>query len=164
MTASANSLFTIARRASHALQSKPQYAIYSFISAEKNALDEDMTKTAKLAFSVLLMFMVMYTTYRMDARLGYFEKSSEARAVWDKGYAYCEACAKKGEILYRAPMGINALAAGRYLYDNGHEMAIHQRFLDEYNLSTVRCCFQKRGKYHASVGRFVLVFPSLYRQ
>lgn len=125
----------------------PPVVIYSFISAEKNALDEDMTKTAKLAFSVLLMFMVMYTTYRMDARLGYFEKSSEARAVWDKGYAYCEACAKKGEILYRAPMGINALAAGRYLYDNGHEMAIHQRFLDEYNnTATYQWLFPYAGR------------------
>ncbi|MBO5552302.1 MAG: hypothetical protein J5966_10130 [Lachnospiraceae bacterium] len=125
----------------------PPVVIYSFISAEKNALDENSGRYLRLAFTVLLMFMVMYTTYRMDARLSYFRKSGEAKAVWDKGYAYCETYAKSGEILYRAPLGIKALEDGRYLYDNGHEMAIHQRFLDEYNRTvTYQKLFPYAGK------------------
>ncbi len=111
----------------------PAVVIYSFISIEKDVLDEGMKRIYKAAYILLMLFMVMYTTYRMDSRLPYFEKDDTVLAEWDKAYRYCDAYASSGEILYRAPLGINALAEGRYLYDNGHEMAIHQRFLDEYN-------------------------------
>ncbi|MBR1524943.1 MAG: hypothetical protein IJ641_10880 [Lachnospiraceae bacterium] len=111
----------------------PSVVIYSFISAERDALDDEIHRYFRWAYFALLMFMVMYTTYRVDSRLPYYEKSDEAMAVWEKAYNYCDAYAESGELLYRAPLGINALASGRYLYDNGHEMAIHQKFLDEYN-------------------------------
>lgn len=113
----------------------PPVVIYAFISTEKDVLNERMKKGFSRVYFILLIFMVMYTTYKTDSRLPYFEKSDEAMADWEKAYGYCDAYAASGEILYRAPLGINALANGRYLYDNGHEMAIHQRFLDEYNES-----------------------------
>ena len=111
----------------------PSVVIYSFISIEKDVLDESIIKYFRWAYMILMFLMVMYTTYRVDLRLPYYEKSSEAMSEWDKAYRYCDAYAAAGDILYRAPLGINALANGRYLYDNGHEMAIHQEFLDEYN-------------------------------
>ena len=78
----------------------------------------------------------MYTTYKMDSRLPYFEKSNEALSEWEKAYRYCDSYASEGEILYRAPLGINALSNGRYLYDNGHEMAINEEFYEEYKRSS----------------------------
>lgn len=111
----------------------PAVVIYAFISMEKEVLDKDLQTSLKWAYMMLMILMVMYTTYRVDSRLAYFEKSEAAFMEWDKAYRYCDAYASEGEILYRAPLGINALSGGRYLYDNGHEMAIHQRFLDEYN-------------------------------
>ena len=111
----------------------PPVVIYSLISSEKDALDEGSEALFRWGYSALLMFIVMYTAYRIDARLPYYEKSSGTLQAWEKAEKYCDAYAEYGDILYRAPLGINALAAGRYLYDNGHEMAIHQRFLDEYN-------------------------------
>ncbi len=113
----------------------PSVIVYSFISIEKDVLDEGIKKSYKWVYTILLIFMVMYTTYRVDSRLPYFEKSEENMKNWDKAYRYCDSYASSGEILYRAPLGINALANNRYLYDNGHEMAIHQRFLDEYEQS-----------------------------
>lgn len=114
----------------------PSVIIYSFISAEKDVLDGRMTRYYKWAYMVLMLLMIMYTTYRVDSRLPYYDKSDSVMREWDKAYRYCDAYASRGDILYRAPLGINALANGRYLYDNGHEMAIHQRFLDEYNSSS----------------------------
>ena len=111
----------------------PPVIIYTIISTEKDVLNEEQKKGASRAFFLLMILMVMYTTYKTDSRLPYFEKSAEVMADWEKAYGYCDAYASSGEILYRAPLGINALANDRYLYDNGHEMAIHQRFLDEYN-------------------------------
>lgn len=111
----------------------PSVIIYAFISMEKEVLDKEQQTSLKGAYMMLMILMVMYTTYRVDSRLAYFEKSEAALLEWDKAYRYCDAYASGGEILYRAPLGINALSRDRYLYDNGHEMAIHQRFLDEYN-------------------------------
>lgn len=113
----------------------PSVIIYAFISIEKDVLGEDMRGRMKLACVILLLFMVMYTTYKTDSRLPYFEKDESVMAAWDKAYKYCDTYASAGEVIYRAPLGVNALAAGRYLYDNGHEMAIHKAFLEEYNSS-----------------------------
>ena len=113
----------------------PSVLIYSFVSVEKDVMDNGSKKYAKALYLILMFLMVMYTTYKMDSRLPYFEKSSEALSEWEKAYRYCDSYASEGEILYRAPLGINALSNRRYLYDNGHEMAIHQEFLDEYNSS-----------------------------
>ena len=113
----------------------PSVVIYAFISAEKDVLDAKMARVFRWVYSALLILMVMFTTYKVDSRLSYYDKSREQLAIWDKAYKYCEAYASTGEVLYRAPLGINALSSGRYLYDNGHEMAIHQPFLDEYDSS-----------------------------
>ena len=110
----------------------PSVIIYAFISMEKNVMEEGMPKHFRWAYMIGLIIMVMYTTGRMDSRLPYYEKSAEAKDTWKKAYEYCDAYASRGEVLYRAPLGMNALSSGRYLYDNGHEMAIHQAFLDEY--------------------------------
>lgn len=110
----------------------PSVIIYAFISMEKNVMEEGRPVYFGWAYMIGLIIMVMYTTGRMDARLPYYEKSAEARSTWKKAYDCCDAYAERGEVLYRAPLGMNALASGRYLYDNGHEMAIHQAFLDEY--------------------------------
>lgn len=113
----------------------PSVIIYAFIIAETCVLDESVTKIWRIAAGVLLILMVMHTTYRVDSRLPYYIKSSEVRQSWEKAYKYCDAYAGSGEILYRAPVGVNALMNGRYLYDNGHELAIKKSFLDEYNNS-----------------------------
>ena len=111
----------------------PPVIIYSFVSVEKGVLDGEIKAYPRWAYTALMIVAVMYTTYRTDSRLPYFEKSDAVMKEWEKAYRYCDAYASAGEILYRAPLGINALAGDRYLYDNGHEMAIHKEFLDEYN-------------------------------
>ncbi len=111
----------------------PSVIIYALIFAESYVLDEATPGRFRIAGVILLILMVMYTTYRIDSRLPYYIKSSEAKAEWEKAYKYCNAYAGFGEVIYRAPLGINALMEGNHLYDNGHVLAIRQAFLDEYN-------------------------------
>ncbi len=114
----------------------PTVIIYAFISMERLCLDDRLKKPYLAAFTGMLLFMVMFTVYRCDGRLPVYDKSDEAKRVWDKAYGYCDLYAGNGEILYVAPLGFNALSNGRYLYDNGHEMAINEDFYEEYKSSS----------------------------
>ncbi|MCR5775741.1 MAG: glycosyltransferase family 39 protein [Lachnospiraceae bacterium] len=125
----------------------PSVVIYSFISIEKSVMSEDGGKIYRRLCTVLMIFMVMYTSYRMDSRLPYYDKDESSLQAWERAYRICDIYAERGDVLYRAPLGVNALASGRYLYDSGHEMAIHQRFLNEYNETALyRTLFPYAGR------------------
>ena len=122
----------------------PSVVIYTLIALEGFVTDEEADKWFSNGIMCLLIVISMFTTYRITQRLPIYSLSSDARTVWDKAYAYCDARAQIGEVLYIAPLGYNALANDRYLYDNGHEMAITERFLEEYGSSEV---YQKLFPY-----------------
>ena len=79
--------------------------------------------------------MVMFTLYRCDGRLPVYDEDGAARERWESIYDTCDRYAASGDILYVAPLGYNALINDRYLYDNGHEMAINEEFYEEYKRS-----------------------------
>ena len=114
----------------------PPVIIYAFISMEKICLDDTLKKPYLAAYAGLFLIMTMFTVYRCDGRLPVYDKTAAAKRVWDTAYGYCSLYADKGDILYVAPLGFDALSNGRYLYDNGHEMAINEEFYEEYKRSS----------------------------
>ena len=114
----------------------PTVIIYTFISMEKICLDDTSEKPYLMVCTGLFLLMVMFTVYRCDGRLPVYDKSDAAKRAWDTAYGYCGSYADEGEILYIAPLGFDALSNGRYLYDNGHEMAINEDFYEEYRRSS----------------------------
>jgi hypothetical protein len=115
----------------------PAVVVYSFIFMEKICLTEIPDRKISIAYNILFILMIMFTLYRCDERLPVYGKDEAARSGWDQVYGCCDRYAKEGDILYVAPLGYNALQNDRYLYDNGHEMAINEAFYDEYMHSDI---------------------------
>lgn len=113
----------------------PGVVIYAFIFIGKICLIDIPDRRISLAYNVLSLVMVMFTLYRCDGRLPVYDEDGAARERWESIYDTCDRYAASGDILYVAPLGYNALINDRYLYDNGHEMAINEEFYEEYKRS-----------------------------
>ncbi|MCR5748309.1 MAG: glycosyltransferase family 39 protein [Lachnospiraceae bacterium] len=124
----------------------PSVIIYSFIAIEKVCFDDSIKSSYIIAAMGLFMFMVMFTMYRCDERLPVYDRSEISLSDWDRVYGYCDKYGAEGDVLYIAPLGFNALLNDRYLYDNGHEMAINEDFYEEYrNSDFYRKVFPQAG-------------------